>query len=129
MDGTPQPARLVRKTDMKEKENNPKKPAEDASAIAESRIALAIERQSQMDRVRTGVRAYLTQSRQQRQELSKKRARMQSSWAIFREQVQARLQQLRNEGSKARQGFKNQKAAAAAAGSSPSGKDGYSQKS
>lgn len=114
---------------MNEKKNNPGKLKQDASALAQSRTALAKQRQSQMDKVRTGVRAYLTQSRQQRQELSKKRARMQGGWAVFREQVQARLQEIRAEGSKARHAYTKQKAAAAAAAGGASGKGVPPQKS
>jgi len=102
---------------MDEKDNNHEKLIKHASTLAESRIALAVRRQSQMDHVRTAVHSYLAESRQQRQGLSKKRAQMQGSWTTFREQVQAKLQEIRIEGSKARQAYKNQKAAAAAAGS------------
>lgn len=113
---------------MNEKDNNHEKLAKDGVAPAQLRIASAIRRQSQMDRVRTTVREYLAQSRQQRQELSKKRAHMQGSWAIFREQVQARLQEIISEGRKVRHAYKNQKAAAAAA-SGDSGKDNGSRQS
>jgi hypothetical protein len=105
---------------MEEKENNHEKPAT-STEMVQSRIALAIRRQSAMDRVRTDVRAYLAQSRQERQELSKKRFHTQGRWAMFRQQVQAKLQEIKTEGRKARQSYKQQKAAAAASGGDASG--------